>query len=96
MYTFRAISLLSTLLLVGLSGASTTTVGIETEEGSRSVQVPLNECHQMGEFEVYGVFISRTCRLFTGVGCTGRTTLLQPGQHSSSEAVYIDSLFCYP
>ncbi|RAK95898.1 uncharacterized protein BO80DRAFT_449763 [Aspergillus ibericus CBS 121593] len=96
MYTFRALSFLSAMLLVGLGGASTTTVGLETEEGSRSVQVPLDECHQMGEFDVYGVFISKTCRLFTGVGCTGRTTLLQPGQHSSSEAVNIDSLFCYP
>lgn len=33
---------------------------------------------------------------YSGVGCTGRNTLLQPGEHTSSEPVYVDSVLCYP
>ncbi|OJJ68516.1 hypothetical protein ASPBRDRAFT_46720 [Aspergillus brasiliensis CBS 101740] len=98
MYSFKAITLLSTLLLAGVGSSSklTTTIGLDTEEGSHTVQIPFDDCTQVGEFEVRGVFLSKTCRLFTGVGCTGRTTLLQPGEHTSSEPVYVDSVLCYP
>ncbi|PWY61741.1 hypothetical protein BO83DRAFT_442414 [Aspergillus eucalypticola CBS 122712] len=97
MYSFKAITLLSTLLLAGVGSARlSTTIGLETDEGSHSVQIPFDDCTQVGQFEVRGVFLSKRCRLFTGVGCTGRNTLLQPGEHTSSEPVYVDSVLCYP
>ncbi|PYH95715.1 hypothetical protein BO71DRAFT_198972 [Aspergillus ellipticus CBS 707.79] len=96
MYALKSIAVLSALLLAGLSGATkkTTTIGIETEEGSKSMQVPFGECHHIEEEEVRSVFLSRECRFFSAMGCTGRTTLLMPGEHSSSEPVPVSSVYC--
>ncbi|SPB49764.1 unnamed protein product [Aspergillus niger] len=68
MYSFKVISLLSTLLLAGVGSAKlTTTIGLETDEGSHTVHIPFDDCTQVGQFEVRGVFLSKTCRLFTYV-----------------------------
>ncbi|PWY67909.1 hypothetical protein BO70DRAFT_366201 [Aspergillus heteromorphus CBS 117.55] len=96
MYSLKPIALLSVLLLAGLTSAEkrTTTIGIETLEGSKQVQVPFNDCHHIEEDEVRSVFLSRECRFFSAMGCTGRQTLLMPGEHSSSEPVPVSSVYC--
>ncbi|KAL5338567.1 hypothetical protein BJX70DRAFT_194747 [Aspergillus crustosus] len=98
-YTMRAIgiSFLSLILLVSSTTAKTTMIGLETEEASRGVVVPLDDCHAIEEEvdrEVYTVVITKKCRFFTGPMCTGRHTLLQPGEHSSKEPVLIGSVLC--
>ncbi|KKK19360.1 hypothetical protein P175DRAFT_076735 [Aspergillus ochraceoroseus IBT 24754] len=88
------LALLSLILLVTSTTAKTTTIGIETEEGSHAVTIPMDDCHYLDEEEVYKVAISKKCRFFTGPGCTGRNTLLEPGEHASSEAVMLTSVLC--
>ncbi|RAK81389.1 uncharacterized protein BO72DRAFT_524346 [Aspergillus fijiensis CBS 313.89] len=98
MLAIKSLSLsLGTLLLAAVSSAMEwTTVGYETTEGSRSMQVPLNDCWKFSEEEVNTVFLSRPCRLFTAIGCTGRSTMLNPGLHTSSDPIpFIDSIECY-
>ncbi|PYH47063.1 uncharacterized protein BP01DRAFT_354877 [Aspergillus saccharolyticus JOP 1030-1] len=78
------------------SASEFTTVGYETPDGSKSMQVPLNECWKFAEEEVSTVFLSRQCRLFTAIACTGRMTLLAPGVHTTSDPIpFIDSIECY-
>ncbi|GAT29673.1 integral membrane protein PTH11-like [Aspergillus luchuensis] len=50
MYSFKAFTLLSTLLLAGVGSARlSTTIGLETDEGSHSVQIPFDDCTQVGQ-----------------------------------------------
>ncbi|KAL4784189.1 hypothetical protein BJX76DRAFT_357269 [Aspergillus varians] len=59
-------SLLSLILLVSSStAAKTTMIGLETEDASRSVSVPLGDCHNIDEEEVYTLATTKKCRVFT-------------------------------
>ncbi|KAL3475126.1 hypothetical protein BJX99DRAFT_259742 [Aspergillus californicus] len=80
MHSFRSLLSLSLItLLISSTSAKTTTIGIETEEASRGVTVPMDDCFEIDEW---------------GPFCTGRNTLLQPGEHSTKEGVLIGSVLC--
>ncbi|EAA66103.1 hypothetical protein AN0230.2 [Aspergillus nidulans FGSC A4] len=70
---------LNLVLLISSTVAKTTTVGVETETESRGVSVPMDDCF---DIDVEGPM------------CTGRTTLLEPGEHSSPEPVMLGSILC--
>ncbi|RHZ68788.1 hypothetical protein CDV55_107190 [Aspergillus turcosus] len=83
------------MLLIVSAAAKNTTIGLETiEEGSKSISVPLGDCHNLDSYEVMTVSVKKPCRFFTGPMCIGRTTLLKPGVHESDEPVPIWSVFC--
>ncbi|KAF7137115.1 hypothetical protein CNMCM5793_007179 [Aspergillus hiratsukae] len=70
-------------------------IGLDTiEEGSKSISVPIGDCHNLDSYEVMTVSIKKPCRFFTGPMCIGRTTFLKPGVHESDEPVPIWSVFC--
>ncbi|KAJ5579652.1 uncharacterized protein N7459_005637 [Penicillium hispanicum] len=101
MYGLKQIALLSCLLLSVSASASAskdakrTMVGIETEKASRALNVPLDDCHEVEEEEVLTVSVRKHCRVFTGPECTGRNTLLTPGDHSNKDPVPIESIYCH-
>ncbi|GAQ08480.1 hypothetical protein ALT_5801 [Aspergillus lentulus] len=83
------------MLLVVSAAAKNTTIGLETiEEGSKTVSVPMGDCHNIDSYEVTTVSVKKPCRFFTGPMCIGRQTLLKPGVHESDEPVPIWSVFC--
>ncbi|KAL2830917.1 hypothetical protein BDW59DRAFT_14775 [Aspergillus cavernicola] len=84
----------SLVLLISSTTAKTTRIGLETEDASHSVSVPMDDCHEIDEYEVYRVAITKKCRFFSGPFCTARYTLLQPGEHSSKDPVPIRSVLC--
>ncbi|KAL3452097.1 hypothetical protein BJX65DRAFT_303811 [Aspergillus insuetus] len=93
----RAINLsLGILFLIASTSIATktTTIGLETEETSRGVIVPMDDCFGIDEYEVYTVAITKKCRFFAGPMCTGRNALLQPGEHSSKDPVPVGSVLC--
>ncbi|CBF89921.1 uncharacterized protein ANIA_00230 [Aspergillus nidulans FGSC A4] len=92
---------LNLVLLISSTVAKTTTVGVETETESRGVSVPMDDCFDIDVDEltypsrdVTTLAITKKCRVFTGPMCTGRTTLLEPGEHSSPEPVMLGSILC--
>ncbi|KAL4753653.1 hypothetical protein BDW72DRAFT_190861 [Aspergillus terricola var. indicus] len=72
----------------------TTTVGLETATESRGVSVPMDDCFNIDVENVTTLAITKKCRIFTGPMCTGRTTLLEPGEHSSPDPVMLGSILC--
>ncbi|KAL4947945.1 hypothetical protein BDW69DRAFT_199259 [Aspergillus filifer] len=88
---FHALSL---VLFSALAAAKTTMIGLETPEGSRGVEATMDDCFDIDEYEVLTLAITKKCRVFSGVMCTGRTTLLEPGDHSVEEPVPIGSVLC--
>ncbi|KAH1272804.1 hypothetical protein KXW42_006138 [Aspergillus fumigatus] len=83
------------MLLAVAAAAKNTTIGLETiEEGSKTVSVPMGDCHTIDSYEVTTVSVKKPCRFFTGPMCIGRQTLLRPGVHESDEPVPIWSVFC--
>ncbi|KAJ5090957.1 hypothetical protein N7532_009641 [Penicillium argentinense] len=98
MYGLKQLSLLSFLLVSAYATKEIkhTTVGIETEGGSRGIQAPLDDCYEdIDEEEVFTVSIRKHCHVFTGIGCTGRNTLLGPGDHSSKDPVPVGAIYCH-
>ncbi|KAJ5377029.1 hypothetical protein N7509_013915 [Penicillium cosmopolitanum] len=98
MYGLKQLSVLSFLLLSAYAAkeATHTTVGIETAAGSRGIKAPLDDCYDdIDEEEVFTVAIKKYCRIFTGVGCTGRNTVLAPGDHSSKDPVPVGAIYCH-
>ncbi|KAL4821439.1 hypothetical protein BDW67DRAFT_180139 [Aspergillus spinulosporus] len=85
---------LNLVLLISSTVAKTTTVGLETETESRGVSVPMDECFDIDAEDVTTLAITKKCRVFTGPMCTGRTTLLEPGEHTSPEPVMLGSILC--
>ncbi|KXG53387.1 uncharacterized protein PGRI_004370 [Penicillium griseofulvum] len=99
MYGLKQLSIVSLMLLsvTAAKKADRTTVGIETAEKSRGIDVPLNDCHPIEEEDVLTVSLRKPCRLFTGPDCTGHNTFLSPGEHSSKDPIpVIESIFCQP
>ncbi|KAI2787973.1 hypothetical protein POX_f08355 [Penicillium oxalicum] len=97
MYGLKYLSVLSLVLLAvtAKEAAQKTTVGIETEEKSFGKSVPLDDCEEIDEDEVFTISVQKHCRVFTGSACTGRNTLLTPGDHSNKEPVPIISIYCH-
>ncbi|KAJ5222238.1 uncharacterized protein N7469_008478 [Penicillium citrinum] len=98
MYGLKQLSVLSFLLLSAYAAKDVThtTVGIETAAGSRGINAPLDDCYDdIDEEEVFTVSIRKYCRIFTGVGCTGRNTVLGPGDHSSKDPVPVGAIYCH-
>ncbi|KAL4776777.1 hypothetical protein BDW60DRAFT_202882 [Aspergillus nidulans var. acristatus] len=85
---------LNLVLLISSTVAKMTTVGLETETESRGVSVPMDDCFDIDVEDVTTLAITKKCRVFTGPMCTGRTTLLNPGEHSSPEPVMLGSILC--
>ncbi|KAL4756587.1 uncharacterized protein BDW70DRAFT_164351 [Aspergillus foveolatus] len=85
---------LNLVLLISSTIAKTTTVGLETETESRGVSVPMDDCFDIDVEDVTTLAITKKCRVFTGPMCTGRTTLLEPGEHSSPQPVMVGSILC--
>ncbi|KAL3439114.1 hypothetical protein BDV09DRAFT_191331 [Aspergillus tetrazonus] len=85
---------LNLVLLITSTAAKTTTVGVETETESRGVSVPMDDCFDIDVEDVTTLAITKKCRVFTGPMCTGRTTLLEPGEHSSPQPVMLGSILC--
>ncbi|CAI7614297.1 unnamed protein product [Penicillium manginii] len=83
MYGLKQLSVLSFLLLSAYAAkeATHTTVGIETAAGSRGIKAPLDDCYDDIDEE--------------GVGCTGRNTVLSPGDHSSKDPVPVGAIYCH-
>ncbi|KAA8643784.1 hypothetical protein EYZ11_007868 [Aspergillus tanneri] len=94
MYGLKHLPLLALTLFSSGSFAKSTTIGLQTAKGSRSVSVPLDTCHLIDEDEVYTVFTSRYCRVFVGTVCNGRQTLLGKGEHSTEIPVPLGSVYC--
>ncbi|KAJ5247660.1 hypothetical protein N7468_002643 [Penicillium chermesinum] len=97
MYALKSLALLG-LALVSASAAKDTThttVGIETDAASRGLNVVLDDCFDVDEEDVYTVSVRKYCRVFTGPFCTGRNTLLPPGDHSNQDPVPITSIYCH-
>ncbi|KAJ5605432.1 hypothetical protein N7510_008213 [Penicillium lagena] len=97
MYGLKQLYLLSFMLLAvsGSKDDKRTTVGIETEQKSRALNVVLDECTDVGEDEVFTVSVHKRCRVFTGPDCTGRNMLLTPGDHTSKDPVPIEAIYCH-
>ncbi|KAJ5084923.1 hypothetical protein NUU61_009502 [Penicillium alfredii] len=97
MYGLTSLSLLSLMVLSVSATANVkkTTVGIETAQTSRGLHVSLDECHAVEEEEVFTVSIRKKCRVFTGPECTGRNTVLAPGDHSAKDPVPVEAIFCH-
>ncbi|KAL2861237.1 tyrosinase family protein [Aspergillus lucknowensis] len=76
------LSLLGLLLTVASTAAKSTTIGLETEEASRGVSVPLDDCHAIEEYEVYRVAITKKCRFFSSALST------------TERRNYIDAVWC--
>ncbi|KAL4940872.1 hypothetical protein BDV06DRAFT_223676 [Aspergillus oleicola] len=87
-------SALGLILFSAVAAAKTTMIGLETAEGSRGVEATLDDCFDIDEYEVLTLAIKKKCRVFTGVMCTGRTIVLEPGDHSVEEPVPIGSVIC--
>ncbi|KAL4931689.1 uncharacterized protein BDV17DRAFT_288749 [Aspergillus undulatus] len=94
MRTAFSILALGLVLSSTAANAKTTTIGLETVEGSRSVQATMDDCFDIDAYELLTLFITKKCRVFTGPMCTGRTTVLEPGEHSVGEPVPIGSVLC--
>ncbi|KAF9892079.1 hypothetical protein FE257_002485 [Aspergillus nanangensis] len=94
MQVFR-LSLLSASLLTVSSMAKTTTVGLETAEGSRSMKAEINECYSIDEDEVFTVAVSQKCRFFVHEDCVGPNIVLDAGEHPSKDPVPVGSFVCY-
>ncbi|EAW10804.1 putative polyphenol monooxygenase [Aspergillus clavatus NRRL 1] len=74
---------LSILFFALSAAAKNTTIGLETtEEGSKSVTVPMDDCHNLGDYEVLTVSVKTPCRFFTGALTKRERT------------GYIDAVFC--
>ncbi|KAJ5897046.1 uncharacterized protein N7473_006445 [Penicillium subrubescens] len=97
MHGLKQLTVLSLMLLsvTAKEAAKRTMVGIETEKGSYGKDVELEDCVELDEEEVYTISIKKHCRVFTGPLCTGRNTLLSPGDHSNAEPVPITSIYCH-
>ncbi|KAJ5727449.1 hypothetical protein N7493_005269 [Penicillium malachiteum] len=97
MYGIKQLALLSFMLVSAIATKDTkkTTVGIETSDNSKGITVPLDDCHEIAEDEVLTVSVKKYCRVFTGPDCTGRNTLLNPGDHSNNDPVPIESIYCH-
>ncbi|KAL4993752.1 hypothetical protein BDV10DRAFT_189690 [Aspergillus recurvatus] len=85
---------LNLILLVSSTFAKTTMVGLETETESRGVSVPMDDCFDIDAEDVTTLAITKKCRVFTGPMCTGRTALLEPGEHTSPDPVMLGSILC--
>ncbi|KAJ5151327.1 uncharacterized protein N7482_010579 [Penicillium canariense] len=97
MYGLKQLTVLG-LMLLSVAAKETpkkTTVGIETEKASYGKDVELDDCVELDEDEVYTVSIRKYCRVFVGPFCTGRNTLLSPGDHSNDDPVPITSIYCH-
>ncbi|RDW70870.1 uncharacterized protein DSM5745_08381 [Aspergillus mulundensis] len=81
-------------LFISSTIAKTTTIGLETQTESRGVSVPMDDCFDIDEENVFTLVISKKCRVFTGPMCTGRTALLEPGEHSTAKPVMLGSVLC--
>ncbi|KAJ5815758.1 hypothetical protein N7474_007535 [Penicillium riverlandense] len=97
MCSLKQLFLLSFMLLAvsGSKGDNRTIVGIETERQSRALNVVMDECFDVEEDEVFTVSVHKKCRVFSGPLCTGRNTLLTPGDHTSKYPVPIESIYCH-
>ncbi|KAJ5437958.1 uncharacterized protein N7458_008956 [Penicillium daleae] len=97
MYGLKQLTVLSLMLLsvTAKAAAKRTMVGIETEKGSYGKDVELDDCVELDEDKVFTISIKKHCRVFTGLLCTGRNTLLSPGDHSNEEPVPITSIYCH-
>ncbi|KAF7715049.1 Uncharacterized protein PECH_003519 [Penicillium ucsense] len=97
MYGLKQLSVLSFMLLAvtAKEAAQKTTVGIETEEGSFGKTVTLDDCEEIDEEDVFTISVRKHCRVFTGSSCTGRNSLLPPGDHTNKEPVPIISIYCH-
>ncbi|OQD68829.1 hypothetical protein PENDEC_c030G05843 [Penicillium decumbens] len=96
MYGLKQLALLSFMLLsVSAKDPNKTMVGLETSERSHGVDVPIEDCHELDEDEVFTISIKKYCRVFTGPLCTGRNTVLSPGDHSNDDPVPITSIYCH-
>ncbi|KAJ5758990.1 hypothetical protein N7520_006146 [Penicillium odoratum] len=103
MYGLKQLALLSFMLLsVSATKDSKHTmvwtyymVGIETTDISKGMDVLLDECHEVEQDEVLTVAVKKYCRVFTGPECTGRNSLLSPGDHSHDDPVPIGSIYCH-
>ncbi|KAL4984905.1 hypothetical protein BDW68DRAFT_166085 [Aspergillus falconensis] len=85
---------LNLVLLISSTVAKTTMVGLETETKSRGVSVPMDDCFDIDAEDVTTLAITKKCRVFTGPMCTGRTALLEPGEHTSPDPVMLGSILC--
>ncbi|KAL4907573.1 hypothetical protein BDW74DRAFT_176325 [Aspergillus multicolor] len=85
---------LNLALFISSAIAKTTMIGYETETESRGVSVPMDECFDMDVEDVLTLAISKKCRVFTGPMCTGRTALLEPGEHTTPDPVMLGSVLC--
>ncbi|KAJ5915864.1 hypothetical protein N7454_011005 [Penicillium verhagenii] len=97
MYGLKQLALLSFMLL-SVSATQDTTrtmVGIETTETSKAMDVLLDDCHEVEQDEVLTISVKKYCRVFTGPECTGRNSLLPPGDHSNTDPVPIESIYCH-
>ncbi|KAJ5683565.1 hypothetical protein N7462_006730 [Penicillium macrosclerotiorum] len=95
---YGAKQLLLSLLVMSVSATETakkTMVGLETEKSSYGKDVELDDCVELDEDEVFTISIRKHCRVFTGPLCTGRNTLLSPGDHSNDDPVPITSIYCH-
>ncbi|KAJ5083226.1 hypothetical protein N7456_012653 [Penicillium angulare] len=97
MYGLKQLTILSFMLLSvsAVKDAKRTMVGIETVDNSKGIDVPLDDCHPVEQEEVLTVSVKKHCRVFTGPDCTGRNTLLNPGDHSNNDPVPIESIYCH-
>ncbi|KAJ5526074.1 hypothetical protein N7494_012724 [Penicillium frequentans] len=97
MYGLKQLALLSFMILAVSATKDTTRtlVGIETMESSKGIDVPLEDCHEVEQDEVLTVSVKKYCRVFIGPGCTGRNALLPPGDHSHSDPVPVESIYCH-
>ncbi|KAI9375770.1 hypothetical protein BJX61DRAFT_78849 [Aspergillus egyptiacus] len=92
--SFKSLLGLFFFFLTSSTAAKTTTIGLETADASRGISVPLGDCGEIDEYEVYKVAVTKRCRVFAGPYCTGRNALLQPGEHEVGEPVPLGSAFC--
>ncbi|KAJ5646379.1 hypothetical protein N7490_002751 [Penicillium lividum] len=97
MYGLKRLALLSFMLLSvsATKDSKHTMVGIETTDISKGIDVLLDECHEVEQDEVLTIAVKKYCRVFNGPECTGRNSLLPPGDHSHDEPVPIESIYCH-
>ncbi|KAJ6104798.1 hypothetical protein N7523_011118 [Penicillium sp. IBT 18751x] len=104
MYGLKQLALLSFMLLsVSAKDPNKTMVDssppgpmfILLTERSYGVDVPIEDCHDLDEEEVFTISVKKHCRVFTGPLCTGRNTVLSPGDHSNDDPVPITSIYCH-
>ncbi|PLB41699.1 uncharacterized protein BDW47DRAFT_122158 [Aspergillus candidus] len=68
MYAAQPLQLLILSLATSTALAKIITVGIGTSEASRPLHVPVGECTDVDEEEVYTLDLKQPCRVFTADG----------------------------